>query len=1441
MSEYLSFQEAVDFLYAINTFISEMDDKVFQIQSTYDNAKKAMTLQHSREYQAMAADSEERIASLRKRSKTLLSDAQRIQSDMRQMDARLSSVDKYYVKTKKRRQMELNGVSDESYGQAGDYFQVLEKIRQDYQKLSRKYEEDILPALLNGLHYLFSAKRKQDYEELILLQNTVDAFVAEIQSVIPELTTEEEHEQQEVFEVQRSALLRNQARMKANIDQRYHDLMEQMAYEIDERLYSLLPTEQVKQISQSINHFLSGYGKPSLGMLSPKNVFYMGLLHYPLAGFIQTPALTSVMIAHCGPLVQNGILQLPVFASASVALPLCVQQDNTNSEAVKQFLQGVIFSFFSNIPVSRLKLTVLDFENHGNSIDAFFEVKRRMPEIFGKGICTDPDEAVARLRELSEQVDHISQDILGSRFASIFEYVKAHPDNEDCVELLVAFGIPGGLNVQGLLALQNILVYGPRCGIYTIISENRERFPSSQEFEQIYAKILNLCVRVQQEGNHFLVRNLTYTDCPMPDRNELGAFLSKYMLLQESIRNRGIAFPELLTQLLDSETDQEFSERMQSIKRMTHIFEQEEICIQEDLTNLPDYIMLGYTQYPADLFEERRYFGELRAAFPGASGRISFPLVLNLERPINIMLEYSESRTNTALVFSYHAIWRFFASLPVSRLHVCIFDPEKKGGSALPFLEFKQVCPSIFDNGLCTDADALQERLLKLSGHIDSLIQNKLGNRFTNLLQYNRAFVAYDFPSGFESRSLERLSNILRNGGKCGVYTILCHNQNMKPSGYDNSVERIETLTKLCTLVDCKDSFSLLPFNLPVTIRAPLSPSAANRYIAKYAVAVKEQGKRGIALSDILDRKLFVRNADSELSIPIGVGDGEQLVSLTFGSGSSHHALIAGGTGGGKTTLLHTIILSTMLHYAPDQIQLYLMDFKGGTEFKIYETRKLPHIRLLALDVMQEFGESILEDLVNELASRSNLFKSAGVQNQREYVQRTGQPMPRLLVIMDEFQILFNDATNRKVAYHCAELAKRIITEGRSYGIHLIMATQATKIITNLTLESGSVEQMRIRVGLKCSDADARYLFPNTDLDALEKMKGPLGTAVLNEEFTEEENVSLRVAYCGDTEKTACLDKIAAAFVNVSCHLQVFEGGRVTSLLDVLHTPLYVREPTVRVEIGTLIKVAPPHQAMFDRRTRHNTLICGANEQTQDNLFNLFLLGILCNQNTNVYCSDGELLIDEDNSPVYQIFGRFSSRFHVAHSRGEIIRFVHDIYDIFSSRRKKSEQEPVFLMLRNLQFLDIVQLMLKREPIDEAEYSNAPKPAEAMPENDNPFDFGLDFNTAQPMSASEMLIRLINDGTAYGIHVVVTCMDFQTVKECMYFGDNVLSKFPERYIFSLNDNDAGMLADGVSLSGLRNNTVVFTDSVRRTFQMKPYVFPDPEVLRLRLDKEMPPI
>src|SRR5205823_10680705 len=91
--------------------------------------------------------------------------------------------------------------------------------------------------------------------------------------------------------------------------------------------------------------------------------------------------------------------------------------------------------------------------------------------------------------------------------------------------------------------------------------------------------------------------------------------------------------------------------------------------------------------------------------------------------------------------------------------------------------------------------------------------------------------------------------------------------------------------------------------------------------------------------------------------------------------------LIAGKTGSGKSSLLNALVTNLALNYSPDEIELYLIDFKKGVEFKSYAANALPHARVVAIESEREFGLSVLQRLDAELVMRGELFRSLGVND----------------------------------------------------------------------------------------------------------------------------------------------------------------------------------------------------------------------------------------------------------------------------------------------------------------------------------------------------------------------------------------------------------------------------------------------------------------------------
>lgn len=1441
----------------INSFADQAENLINSNRSAYDRNKKAMLSRHSSTVSQLEKSYKANCDAISSKSKKTIADARRMLSDVDALDAHLSQVDKYYRKTKEKKEAELADKTSDQYQEVEDYFTILERIKGDYSTISKKYSEDILPALINGLNYFFSSKRKKDYEDLIVLHNTLRSFVAEIEAELPPLTTEELAYQKKAYFEKKDSLVDANKRELATFEANYRSRLDAISAQICDALDEILPDALVDFLGSQILEYHKVRMKVNSGQQIEGGIFHMCFVDYPVDFFVQSPIVASLIKEKCESLLVDGSIRMPISITIKDAPAWFVVSDNSNITALQAFSHSVMFSVLSACPVSKLSFSIVDPENRGNSVAPYFDAKKKLPELFADQIIVSRENVLGTINRLNSKIEDILQDKLGTRYETIYDYAADNTSYEVNSEMLVLYDFPKGFEEQSLAGLRNILRNGRRCGIYTLILYSPSNVNGRDEFVQNLKTIESLSAVIRQNGASFLMRGMPLIYHPMPDKANFAKFFSKYMLIFEGIKNRGIAFSPLIKKLVDATSMEELEEHIVYIGKMMENYHGEYSQVPAVGASFPQSVTLGEVSYPAEIFSDSIGYGRILKAFSctdekgnASSDYVELPLSFDLRNSFNVLLHSPEESGQAIRTFTHHVMWSMLSFLPVTKVNFCIVDSEGRGNSILPFLDFRKKMPDVFGTSIYTSQDAICEKLKGINNQIDDFILNKLGTKYRDILEYNlhtptRAepitlLVLYDFPSGMDGRCVDSLINILRNGSKCGVYTLICYNPDVTFSRYESLDDRLEQITKYCVSIDYKDKkYRLLPYNLPIRLPTMMDASASGRFVNDYFNAAEVIKNRGLSFSDILAPSLFECESAHVLDIPMGVGDEDAIVSLRLGEGTSHHGLIGGGTGGGKSTLLHTLIMSSMLHYSPDQLHLYLMDFKGGTEFKVYESERLPHIQLLALDAMQEFGESILQNLVEEMEKRSTEFKNAGGYTKVEdYVRGTGKAMPRILVIMDEFQILFDDSTNRKVAMRSANHAKRIVTEGRAYGVHLLMATQSTNIINTLALDRGTIEQMRIRIGLKCGEDDARYLFSDRyDRDAMDKMVGPKGTAVMNPDYTEQfGNTGLRVAYCDSENKAKYLKQISKQFAGYVCKTQIFEGSRTEKLLDYYASQNIQNTGTlpVRIHLGNTIKVAPPFEIVVDRKRKHNMLVCGTDERMANNVVNAYMVSAALNSNVTTYCIDGDSLVGDDLSGDFYRVLQMYSNFYVAESRADIVQFIHDIFDIYNARKKNNEKGIIFVVIKNLQFLDIVKSMLKGENVEESEYidvESAADPADEPTDDFDPFGSVLNFKIGRSSSNSditasnEKLLKLIEDGSGFGIHFIVSSLEYQTVKDCMHYGENALSKFPERIIFSLSDNDADNLVENVSVAGLRDNTVYFTDGVKDTFQLKPYVAP----------------
>ena len=202
-------------------------------------------------------------------------------------------------------------------------------------------------------------------------------------------------------------------------------------------------------------------------------------------------------------------------------------------------------------------------------------------------------------------------------------------------------------------------------------------------------------------------------------------------------------------------------------------------------------------------------------------------------------------------------------------------------------------------------------------------------------------------------------------------------------------------------------------------------------------------------------------------------------VDITIGDelNQRHNAIITGAVGQGKSNLISVIIHSLCLRYSPDELSLYLLDFKEGVTFKAFsnigQETYLPHAKALGLESDIAFGLAVLEELYVIYQRRMKLLKEKNYKSIREL--RKNEPelkMPRIVVIIDEFQMMFGE--DLQTGQQIVDMLERSVRLFRAAGIHFILASQTLGGNMVLAQKKDAIfGQVPIRIALKNSIAES--------------------------------------------------------------------------------------------------------------------------------------------------------------------------------------------------------------------------------------------------------------------------------------------------------------------------------------------------------------------------------
>jgi hypothetical protein len=344
------------------------------------------------------------------------------------------------------------------------------------------------------------------------------------------------------------------------------------------------------------------------------------------------------------------------------------------------------------------------------------------------------------------------------------------------------------------------------------------------------------------------------------------------------------------------------------------------------------------------------------------------------------------------------------------------------------------------------------------------------------------------------------------------------------------------------------------------------------------------------------------------VTFAIGVA-GATVAEVTLGDDleQRHNVLITGAVGQGKSNLLKVVVHSLAQRYAPEELELHLLDFKEGvTLYPLAPTPGspdfLPHARVIGLESDREFGLAVLRHLEDEFMRRAKLFRPHGDSIARYRAAVPEARMPRIVVVIDEFHLLFDP--NDTTAEAAARLLEAIARRGRSYGIHLILASQTVSGVAALMAREGGIfSQFPIRLALKNS-AQESFATLGLGNDAAARLRSR-GQAVLNVDYGEVgSNRTVTIAAADDGELAAL--RYAwweAARARVSAPA-VFDGGRRRRIAEAIaelrvHRARATAGRGVAVPLGFPVDVAGrPAFTTLTAEPGRNIALLGAGDGT---------------------------------------------------------------------------------------------------------------------------------------------------------------------------------------------------------------------------------------------------
>jgi hypothetical protein len=503
--------------------------------------------------------------------------------------------------------------------------------------------------------------------------------------------------------------------------------------------------------------------------------------------------------------------------------------------------------------------------------------------------------------------------------------------------------------------------------------------------------------------------------------------------------------------------------------------------------------------------------GPLRLGTLAAADGVTAPLLVPFPRHLgghggHVTVAAPVRDPEVAALFQA-VLLRVLATAPPGDVRVLAHDPAGLGRAFSPF-------QPLVETGVIEDVGPGRDGLLRALAAADAQVRGAWQHQGLRQGQHQGlrqgqhqggappalVLALAGLPPGHAPDVEARLAALAHAGPSAGVSLLLADWPPDRPAGYEPP-PALEAATGLRRAGDgWVVSIPGIAGGAGLDLAAGLdpAPSAAlvDAVIRPLAAATAAQHRSEFA--DLLPEVpggLWQESSATGLATPVG-RRGRDTAVLAFDDATPHW-LVGGRSGSGKTVFLQDALAGLTARYSPSELALYLLDFKEGVSFTeftptVHDPAWVPQAVAVGVESDREYGVAVLRALRAEMDRRADAFKRAGATGLAELRRlRPEAVLPRIVAVIDEFQVLF--AGNDDLARRAGALLEDVARKGRSYGVHLVLASQTAAGIETLQTKLEAIfGQFPLRVALAGGGGVLDALNPAADGLAA-------GTAIVND------------------------------------------------------------------------------------------------------------------------------------------------------------------------------------------------------------------------------------------------------------------------------------------------------------------------------------------------------